>query len=790
MARAHLTGTLLNAVVKSPVLATVWVKRSWTDEWIYVPYMRALRVVEEVAPATSTAQLRWHYGYIKREDRGSFQLFLPQWINGWFVAILVHDYSGTAPLWLGVIDVEEHAPHGSEYFQGPQDFTAYGIEHVLNRTTVTGAFTSAGHIDRGLTFNKRDGRGKQLRGNMSSGVDGTGTHYFDANGDLWSNYQAIEYLIAHYAPAGMTYQIVGTVTALQNIYQDFNPDGMKLDKAIDRLIDKRRGLGWRPIVGLNGVVYLYVFSQLRFPIQFGDVYIPANTDQQIVSFDGLLDVKPQFRFDDSTRYDAVVARGGFVNTAFTLSDADGTLEKKWDSDQEDDYKASTASGEAEDEDAERKTAKYANVYTRFGVPAAWDKRAGDGEGGTKNYVSPFMYDDATLNPAAQSPLHLDEKTFNRTVPFDEAVGAATRAELRRAFVIATAPDSEGTDRFYFVHELSQASHPDCNVLVGDNGLELSINPSGLNHVAAKNHFDPETHVTGTDPIWDYESYIATVELETDTRVMAWYRLPTLRPAELQRVKYVDYPEAEMWYVLPGTVTDIEDGALVKHAGGLVRNDSPTIRVLCAMAAAWYLQPKNDLSFVVQGIIVGFPSASMIAGVASNWAYTNVSSVVTRRTWDFTTKVPTTLIETGYEAFEPQSGFVMGAQGGAARRGVIETARHPNMPSINRVTPSTTPQAAARRARSDAAKQARAERGPAGPTAADRYAKNRERYAKNMEGRRGPTSSDRYAQNREQYAKNKEGRRGPTSEDRYAANREQYAKVQAQHRKKPDGEADQ
>jgi len=122
------------------------------------------------------------------------------------------------------------------------------------------------------------------------------------------------------------------------------------------------------------------------------------------------------------------------------------------------------------------------------------------------------------------------------------------------------------------------------------------------------------------------------------------------------------PDAEAWYIVPGTVIDVVDGALVRHDGGWVRDDSPRLRQKAVFAAAWYATPRATLAYEFDTIGVGFPCGVMVSGVNGPEGFTNIGTVVTQRTWTFSGTGCKTTVTTGFSDIDFPT---LGNNGGGA-----------------------------------------------------------------------------------------------------------------------------
>jgi hypothetical protein len=181
-------------------------------------------------------------------------------------------------------------------------------------------------------------------------------------------------------------------------------------------------------------------------------------------------------------------------------------------------------------------------------------------------------------------------------------------------------------------------------------LAFMVDPQ-INHQYALNHFDDEVNDSASTPEIDYTTMALTAFFKTDTTVQVYLETLNLPLGAMVREKRINMPNAGAWYVVPGTVTDVTDGALVLHEGGLVRDDIGVLQQVAAMAATWYSVPRAQLRLQIKTCATINPVGSMIGGMFGPEGWTWVNSVVSRRTWDFSGSSPSTLIQTGFDELD-------------------------------------------------------------------------------------------------------------------------------------------
>lgn len=639
--------------------AEVYVKSNWADEWTWVPWVQPLSVEEGVGTQTGRAEFEYHYGPIARAELGVQDTYFPYFLSGTYIAVNVFDQYGEALLWIGVVEADTAMPHGSDVFAGKQTFVAYELSAILDRYTLYGSITENGYIDRPLIFNRMRERGQVNFGNRGAttvGIDSVPV-FSDTNA-VWNAYNVLQYILwwyVNYYPdgtaRGLQFEIVGDTGILETIEEEWDLHGLTALQAIDKLIPRQRGVGWR-IVTTQDVVYIWVFSAFTDPVVVGSEVIDANSLQVYTDFTQNRNVALRLMFDKQNEYDFLMVMGGHVYSCFTLSVADGTLSRAWNTPDEEGYKAgsSIAGAVAADHDALRSEDAYDEVYQRFIIPTDWDFFAGDGEGGTQYNAVPGIDYYGNVDASITPNVFALGAAFQRELPFAApSFNADTPAYLRCfGFVNIPTTDDPPEDRWYRLDRLDPAGHQNCSIDVADDSLAVWIRPA-INHMAALNHFDSGdvgTEESDQEPVWDWQDYIVTVNYRTDTRLQVSGYIPNKIPTELGKTKILEIPDTEAWYVVPGTVHYISDYALQHHSGGLLRDDTDRLRRIGQLASAWYAQPRSVVQYEIGTISLAHPVAYMIRGVLTAEGFTEVSTVVTRRTWRFGGR-QSTAVETSY-----------------------------------------------------------------------------------------------------------------------------------------------
>lgn len=666
MAGSNLFGVVGDYSYWSPVGVDVYARASRDDAWEFLPFLTAVQVREGTNDNVGSATFRYDYGYVRYAEVGAYAAWDYYRLAGAYVCVVVWDFWGEAFLWEGVVEAETVRPHGSvDVPQGEQTFTAYALEHELDRAQIRGSWCDDGeggayYIDRAIKFNSRGRRGPQLTGNRSTAGPLFGD---EASPAMWSNLDIVDYVIDRHVPEPERWIGCGQVWGLASIEEEISLEGLTPFQALNQLIRRQRGMGWRVVSDGGPVAYVYVFSCSGEGFGFGGAVLESNPDQVILDLGGLRNVDPVITFNHAARYDQIVVRGGPIVSAMSLSYTDGTLEEGWDVELEDEYNEG-ALGEGQEDttearDAARGAARFEGVYTRHRLVTPWDGLAGDGEGGGLENALPGYWPDALPDASLLAPYLRADKTFERSIPLEVEGSTSPEPEYRRPFVVFKVdpdgsfdPEAEEDTRVWCsaqkLRDLLPGEWQNCDVGVSDRELSVRVAASPP-HAIAKGVFDPETDESNTEPYVDYTSMIATVALRTDAHLTAVFT--AWGAGSNPRAKYLEDPDAEAWYIVPGTVIDVQQGELVRHEGGWLRDDSERLRSMALFAASWYASPRATLNVEIGAIVAGFPCGVLVRGLVGPEGYTEIGTVVTQRTWFFSPDGCKTTLTTGYEEID-------------------------------------------------------------------------------------------------------------------------------------------
>jgi len=435
----------------------VYLRTSWADPWVHVPYLFADECTWCVAPSIPTASLTWRFGHGQQHD---------QWFAQWYSRLtgkvrtwvkIEYESQNTVTrdnvpqadnlVWVGSIETDATALGGTkEKFNaqgdrvqrdtGLQTFACYGLAQTLNRIPIDRSYWYDGKnvlrvSGRVFTFNSPDaagrGRGNFNNRNLVKTFEHFGYRFALAN---WSTRSIVQNLITAFPPRDCLGDAVFVTsltdeTILPNTDRPvFDPTGMSLWEALCNLIARTRMLGFYlqyvpgVLFGNNDFVTIQPYSLAGADQTFGEIEIPANPNQVRIEFETDADITGAGVKGSSTpAIDQFILRGARRTSTCSLSKADSTLDAGWSEDADDpdesdyefagsvdgDYAGMSSTKEKQTRNSEvRASAALHHIYRLF-VHAGngfndWDQQAGNGEGGDKHPIFPDGNDQFWVYP--------------------------------------------------------------------------------------------------------------------------------------------------------------------------------------------------------------------------------------------------------------------------------------------------------------------------------------------------------------------------------------------------------
>ena len=659
----------------------VQTRAAWTGdgddaEWTEAKYAEPLSFDHAAAPTMPTARLQFRFGSIVREGAVAFATETALAVRGRFVRIVqlgeAVDADTGEPkttqtaVWRGIIAAEDTMilpVDDGDPAAGDLTMTAYGLQHMLDGVVPKGAFAHNGQAGGDSqvvqlhdmpAINQLPGFGQTVAGNRSSATYNTTANpdtgdpdtnaptyvYSGFDRDAWTARQFIDYLLANHGPGTVTFKLAGQTDALDQMTVPVEQiNGMSVYQIINRLIDRRRGIGWTLRFDKDENPTLHVSTMFESDVSAGDVTVPKNTEQVTIDLDGMPQLmQSHVRFDDLSRYDSIFVRGARIKSTFTVGIADGSLVTGWSSADETAYKAGAydptdpaSIDDAEANDIARGSEANKWVYRLFGLPYDWDYTV-DGFGqdasfGT-NYVFPLMNDAGVVSPGLPG---VADYTFTRLLPqltitktMESVLGSNDDPLV--PFAIVQHPTGDGTE-YLFVHKLADAGFNSMGLKMEDKALAFTLTGS-FGHNMALNHWTGAA-TSQTEPTVDYSTLYATICAEGVDRLR--YRVALTDTSPPARELVIDVPGAELHTIAAQTVLDVQAGQLVvQDSATETRNDVDRLKAVAAFARGWYGRARASIELTCEDTACWpFEIGALVKQVQLNAATRDVWSPITK-----------------------------------------------------------------------------------------------------------------------------------------------------------------
>lgn len=597
-------------VVGVPVVHT---RRTFADDW--EPRMDLEVITCMVASAEAgggQATLARRYGSVKQPWESAFDDVVVEDLDGLLVRISIWRDCGMVPVFYGRIAGEGRAMAGdSPTSTGRQEWVCYDGLRDLERICVSTSFWDAGagavkELGWSPGFNLRDDL-NTLAGNRTASKHGE-TYVFGGR-STWTRRNVVEYLLVRFADRssqdGAAWLLTGAVDELD---QEGDAFSLRHEASCADII--RSCIS--PAAGMDFVVQghdagydLFVFSLSTRPIGERE-----SAKRQIV-------IDPSDRRVErcscvrtsERRYDKIRVIGQRAVVCCSLKGArvpsgGGSLVRQWSLDLEAEYRAGTGNSldAAEEHDAARKDDRFRCVFSRLAAPEDWD-RASAG-------VNLAFSADGVRDPAGGDYQTTAISTLRWTPlleHYDYSGGseAAYDSDAVQSDLLPPAVwlYDERDGRWVLADEAGVA----VSVLQHALGVQLSASP---NHLLAYNWWGGAA-VTLEEPRYDYRMTIATLAFECDWRQVL--EVETNDGLNDGSVLVIEVPNAEYWWVAPGTITALVDGYLISEVpnGLTLRNDISRLRFTMDGALARYHQTRRRVEAVYRGLL---PMSALVGSV--------------------------------------------------------------------------------------------------------------------------------------------------------------------------------
>jgi hypothetical protein len=670
------------------VLNAVWTERDW---------LRCEKLSVVAGPDIDQASFSMDVGYFPHRSDSPFDLPLlgagiiePLELNREYVKVEILDENDeVGGTWFGRLATEEQqvsvvnknvdetvSPDGTiEVKTGVQQLTAFGLLWELEHTYIDGSYVkdSAGtgviNTERGIPFNfvERAG-GFVLRGNHAT-VDGNDVFSWKPFSDnQWTAGTAIAYLCRNFPPKNATgnesLPLDYDGAALDWYDISLETDRRSVKSILDELVNRRRLAGyWLQCEEIGSSVFatIRVFTFTEADITVGSDTIPGNTDQiEIILRGDPLLAESSVRNVQTHVADRVVVEGGPITATISLTWDE--MQKGWGSADETAYLAAAGGSDEDTNTLVRSRDAWRDVFSRF---VAHDDFGGVTQGYNVTVQPegiPLPVEDADVDalfllPGDPSPWRFPARRFlDYTTIKDDVTD-----EFRRPFVLFP---SDG--KYVFAEQASVGDRNfSCNVsMLHDTlGMRLEVNRAGGNsllavgHVGGANAFPDELDPEVADNMaFDYEEAILTGTVEWDDRV-GYEVVINATTDGSERVQRIMVEDARLDFVLPGTITDIDDaGALVISTGEVLTDDRSRLRTIATSAAQWYGSPRKAITLAYHSLKQFVTIGQIVTDLVTNEHVESVNTPITGIAFDF--RKGGTTIETAYA----EADFSVGRKG--------------------------------------------------------------------------------------------------------------------------------
>lgn len=688
-----------SAAVVTPGTAAVALRAAWGDAWVPNTLLECQRLALATGETLSTASFRYRFaavanGYLAPGGAvwGPRAVATVNPLS--YVQVTVTGTAGRSGwTWYGVWK-------SARKDDAVQTFTALGLESLLDEPAVDSPWWDGAAVQWAGRFLEFNAGGWPNRSAAKQTVNGVQCYVFEpdrATAQAWSTADAVETLLACAAvkdPAGTvlwnwTPQNLAALPNYDAVRQACH--GTPYLALLRALVPRTRLVGWTCEPGTGNTVDIRFFTFAETAITLTDVSggtvgtIPANADQDTLDISADQSSQAVSAQEASNVADQVIVTGGRRRSVFSLSVADGTIWSRWGSAAEAsyagaargaaDYPAATEVYARQLRDAQARAAEQVrHVFALWGPLDSWDQKVGNGIGtvASGDRVA-IAVDDAD----AQVVLYVGGLEFEERLPLltgydysgtaiaDNATAAHKAAETADdeheprplavfARTVMARADQDATDRWVLIDRLglgADVEQPDdatnrhwsADVRAARGMMAVEIRVNGeAQHVLAKvevasgspfedHDLIPGSLDWGADLIWTVsvqEPRNVEVRYPADADVTAY--------GELIRTLRVEDPDAELVYVAPYTVVDVdpETHELQWSDGGYIVDDRPELRILAQRIYEWHRVPRAALTFSTKWLDGAVAIGRLITGYTDHVGTYGVLSVVTEIALEF------------------------------------------------------------------------------------------------------------------------------------------------------------
>jgi hypothetical protein len=494
----------------------------------------------------------------------------------------------------------------------------------------------------------------------------------------WTAANAIEYLLEQFPPKNTAGDVIIPFelhdTALDYLtyelpYSDYH--GMSVWQIINKLIDRRRGLGWHTIVE-DDAILIVVWSQNTAAVTLpSGEEIPANANQVTYAFEGAINIHGAAVSSTLlTHYDQVLCIGERAGSVFTIS-PESNMEADWlDTDKTKYNEAATGlTGYDDLSDVDKQAANEdRRAADDLSKVFSWHRLKKDWDGKTHVETGDALYAIALIN--ADGELDIDTKAnvirsglrFEKFLPLRPAVDYHTdpitpetsdidadEGDFLPPILLLKADAIRATEDDGWIHgeRLNQAGVANSSLRPFEYSVDLSVREDGpgliMRTVGKPQHYIAENlyeangsfeEIPSGEGI-DVTNWLATVYVLHDQCCRAQWPLDADLPTlDLVRQLLIPVPDAHLDFILPQTVVGVTGGELLHTAlGGQLRDDRPKLKDIARLAFAWYGQTRRTLNLSFRAIVPGFNVGDLITTVGTGANEQEINTCITCVSYD-------------------------------------------------------------------------------------------------------------------------------------------------------------
>lgn len=557
---------------------------------------------------------------------------------------------------------------------GIQTFIAAGPLRILQKITVSEAiylvndddeeadqiFATVQHIP---AMNARDHRALFV-GNRSDLADDQGVFYYGGK-QTWTHGQYLKYVVANFVqqyegddvtPTGPIWTIGGQKDILELMTTTIKfPQVVTVAEMCRLLIPVKYGVDFfvHP-TPLGFEITVFALSSLEGSI--AGATMPKNPNTVQIDKGTSLDmVKVHLVESGQRRYDSIRVLGKRIVVCGSLratDDASSTLIGKWSDAIEAAYKAET-SGDTDANDKSRQAEKYRNVFQLFGAPADWDLDGGKWAVQT-DFNGTVISTPGDYQNVLRETLHwipLKEGFDYRNGGEADGTLGTSEPDVKSPMAWIKDYDNPAATDDNPIYVACHFAGIHVQGVYNDWGIFLSASP---NHLLDHGDWDDDAAASNSSDVearFDYTTLIATIAIESDSRLQVGFDLPADQQAGDGSIMTVLDEEAECWVMLGGTVVDL-DASNKPVTGGsdlrILRNDNQRLALVAAGEYVRYINERIKAQIDLKGL---FPWGNLIGSILTMIVtgddQLRVGAPITSVFWTAAENSVSTIMRTGY-----------------------------------------------------------------------------------------------------------------------------------------------